>query len=202
MGDAILLTVSLTLCAPTSNALWASEISMAFHRTQLSQPPRRLPRSEQLCSMRRRRDLGRRHGPMPPDCQRRVTTAVPTHLGVSALRWPLRRIGSSGCATCGTLMKVPPARNRRSGPPGGWVPVLSYVSHCIADHEWRCCPLHKDAQRELAHIGTTEHRSACQSCGRAREQIRSVRRAQQCRMAGSCARTAVLGVGRPSMSSH
>jgi hypothetical protein len=27
------------------------------------------------------------------------------------------------------------------------------VSHCIADHEWRCRALHKHAQTELAHIG-------------------------------------------------
>jgi hypothetical protein len=28
-----------------------------------------------------------------------------------------------------------------------------HVSHCIADNEWRCWPLHKDAGTELAHIG-------------------------------------------------
>jgi len=53
--------------------------------------------------------------------------------------------------------------------PGGWVLVLSYVSHCIADHEWRCCPLHKDAQRQLAHIGMTEHRQPAPSCRSARD---------------------------------
>jgi hypothetical protein len=27
------------------------------------------------------------------------------------------------------------------------------TSHGIADHEWRCWPLHKNAMAELAHIG-------------------------------------------------
>jgi hypothetical protein len=39
-------------------------------------------------------------------------------------------------------------------PTRGWgTSAQPRTSHGIADHEWRCWPLHKNAMAELAHIG-------------------------------------------------
>lgn len=49
-------------------------------------------------------------------------------------------------------------QQRRFGnwPTRGWgTSAQPHTSHSIADHEWRCWPLHKNAMAELAHIGNS-----------------------------------------------
>jgi len=47
---------------------------------------------------------------------------------------------------------IPAARNRQAHPRVG-TSAQPRTSHGIADHKWRCWPLHKNAMAELAHIG-------------------------------------------------
>lgn len=88
-----------------------------------------------------------------------IPCAVSAHAVTSA---PKRRIWSPRARLPAVM---PLARNRRSGPPRGWgTSAQPRTSHGIADHEWRCWPLHKNAMPELAHIGMSAGwRSGAQS---------------------------------------
>ena len=74
-------------------------------------------------------------------------TATPTSVRIQRQNWPYRAPGRAELVIH-TQRRLDDLAHMRVG-----TSAQPRTSHGIADHEWRCWPLHKNAMAELAHIG-------------------------------------------------